>query len=332
MSAGLTTHRLSGFDDPRLGREGWNALLQRGNSNVVFLTWEWQRAWWDSFERSGLLLVMALFDGKPVALAPFFAEEGWIYFVGSGGSDYLDFVGDVSDGRVLDAVMARAMQEVDAFRGMLLYHVLEQSETGARLRESADRLKLTLSNEIGMMAPLLSLKAEAGQAALQKKSLVRHEKFFRRDGRMEVFNLRTAEEVVPRLEAFFSQHIQRWSETPSPSLFRDETQKRFYRELTNRGAAAGWLRFTEVKWNDTPVAFHFGSSYAGTYLWYKPSFEIALARYSPGEVLLRQLFLAALDEGAHTFDFGLGDEPFKKRFATQTNRVQNFTLRPTAPE
>lgn len=332
MSAGMTTCRLSGFDDPRLGRKGWNALLPRGPSNVVFLTWEWQRAWWDSFERSGLLLVMAERDGEPVALAPFFAEDGWIYFVGSGGSDYLDFVGDVSDGRVFDAVIATAMQEVPAFRGLLLYHVPEQSETGARLRESASRLNLTLSNEIGMMAPILNLNSEVAQAAPQKKSLVRHEKFFRRDGRMEVIDLRTAEQVVPRLDAFFSQHIQRWSETPFPSLFRDESQKRFYRELTNRGAAAGWLRFAELKWNDTPVAFHFGSSYAGTYLWYKPSFEIALARHSPGEVLLRQLLLAALDEGAHTFDFGLGDEPFKKRFATQTNRVQNFTLRPTATE
>lgn len=332
MSAGVTTCRLSGFDDPRLGREDWNALLRRGNSNVVFLTWEWQRAWWDSFERSGLLLVMAECDGKPVALAPFFAEEGWIYFVGSGGSDYLDFIGDVSDGRVFDALIARAIQGAPAFRGLHLYHVPEQSETGARLRDSADRLKLTLNNEIGMIAPILSLNSEAAQAALQKKSVVRHEKFFRRDGRMEVLHLRTAEEVVPRLDAFFSQHIRRWSETPFPSLFRDESQKRFYRELTDRGAAAGWLRFIELKWNDTPVAFHFGSSYAGTYLWYKPSFEIALAQHSPGEVLLRQLILAALDEGAHTFDFGLGDEPFKKRFATQKNRVRNFSLRPISTE
>ena len=140
MSAGLTTYRLSGFDDFRLGREAWNALLRRGNSNVVFLTWEWQRAWWDSFERSGLLLVVAERDGKPVALAPFFAEDGWIYFVGSGGSDYLDFVGDISNSHVLDAMIATAIQEVPEFRGLLLYHVQGQSETTLQLRESTDTL------------------------------------------------------------------------------------------------------------------------------------------------------------------------------------------------
>ena len=63
-----------------------------------------------------------------------------------------------------------------------------------------------------------------------------------------------------------------------------------------------------------------------SYLWYKPSFAIDLAQRSPGEVLLRHLLLAALEEGAHTFDFGLGSEPFKFRFATQANHVKKWGL------
>ena len=59
-------------------------------------------------------------------------------------------------------------------------------------------------------------------------------------------------------------------------------------------------------------------------------FDPDLARHSPGEVLLRQLLMAALAEGAHTFDFGLGDEAFKARFATRINRVRNRGL--YAPE
>ena len=76
----------------------------------------------------------------------------------------------------------------------------------------------------------------------------------------------------------------------------------------------------------TFVAFHFGMSFNGSFLWYKPSFDLALARRSPGEVLLRQLLLAAQAEAAHTFDFGLGDEPFKYRFATDVPRVRTWTL------
>jgi len=329
VSSRVTTSRLSGFDDPRLGREAWNTLLHRGSSNVVFLTWEWQRAWWESFDRSGLMLVLAENDGEPVALAPFFEEEGLIYFVGSGGSDYLDFIGDVRGEGVLEALIAAAIEEASSFRGLRLYHVPEHSTMGERLRGAAVSLGLAVEDEIGMSAPALDLTSDAGQAALKKKSLLRHENFFRREGGLEILHFRSADDVAARLEAFFAQHIERWSGTPFPSLFHENQQKDFYRALTRWGAVGGWLRFTEVRWRGASIAFHFGSSYAGTFLWYKPSFDLALARHSPGEVLLRQLLLAALEEKAHTFDFGLGDEAFKERFATETNRVRNWSLSPS---
>ena len=45
----------------------------------------------------------------------------------------------------------------------------------------------------------------------------------------------------------------------------------------------------------------FGASYAGRYLFGIPSFAIEFSRHSPGEVLLRQLILAAIEEGAESF-------------------------------
>ena len=83
-----------------------------------------------------------------------------------------------------------------------------------------------------------------------------------------------------------------------------------------------------IEFDGRPIAFHFGFSFAGNYLWYKPSFEIALARKSPGEVLLRQLLLAAVQENAYVFDFGLGDEAFKHRFASRSQLVRTWGLYP----
>ena len=133
---------------------------------------------------------------------------------------------------------------------------------------------------------------------------------------------------MPHLDSFFAQHIARWQATPFPSLFREPAQRQFYRTLSTQAADTGWLRFTRLDWDGHPIAFHFGACYEGSYLWYKPSFDVELARQSPGEVLLRQLLLAAMVEGAETFDFGLGDEAFKQRFATRTERVRNWGLYP----
>ena len=88
--------------------------------------------------------------------------------------------------------------------------------------------------------------------------------------------------------------------------------------VVREAGVEGWLRFTRVDWQRRPIAFHFGFHFQRCFLWYKPTFAVDLARHSPGEVLLRQLLVAAIAERAHTFDFGLGDEAYDKRESVST--------------
>jgi CelD/BcsL family acetyltransferase involved in cellulose biosynthesis len=98
--------------------------------------------------------------------------------------------------------------------------------------------------------------------------------------------------------------------------------------MARLGAHTGWLRFMRLDWDGRPIAFHYGFRYRGTYHWDTPSFAIDLAHRSPGSVLIRQLLLAAIAEGAETFDFGLGDLEFKRRFTNRVNRVHTWGLYP----
>ncbi|MEO5960903.1 MAG: hypothetical protein ABIZ49_14315, partial [Opitutaceae bacterium] len=131
--ATITTRVLRGFDDPAFGPADWERLLATGRSDVVFLTSHWQKAWWESFGRGELLLVVAERDGAVVALAPCFSEAGMVYFVGSGGSDYLDFVGHIDAPEILDALLLEAKRRVAGFIGFVFYHVPERSNTAVRL-------------------------------------------------------------------------------------------------------------------------------------------------------------------------------------------------------
>ena len=327
----LTVHVLEGFDDPLISPERWAAALHTGSTDVVFLTWHWQRAWWDTFSRGSLLLIAVERMGEIVALAPLFADEGMIYFVGSGGSDYLDFIGDITEPEILDLILHTARESVPGFLGFRFYHVPDESRTGALLRAATARLNFEYFDQGELAAPALDFTAPTnGSQATRKKSLQRHENFFRREGSLEVLHLQDGKTIRPHLKEFFEQHIDRWKATASPSLFRDQAKQEFYENLTDVAAETGWLRFTRLDWNGRPIAFHFGSCYRGSYLWYKPSFAINLARRSPGEVLLRQLLLAAQGENARLFDFGLGDEPFKLRFANNVRKVRTWGLYPSS--
>jgi len=89
-------------------------LLARGDSDVVFLTWHLHRAWWESFGSGGeLMLIVAEREGQPVALAPFYTQSQMIFLVGSKASDYLDFIGDISDPEVLDALLQAGRDQVE---------------------------------------------------------------------------------------------------------------------------------------------------------------------------------------------------------------------------
>ena len=50
----VRTRVIEGFDDPSFDRAQWNNLVQNGETDVVFLTWEFQRAWCFEFHRSKL--------------------------------------------------------------------------------------------------------------------------------------------------------------------------------------------------------------------------------------------------------------------------------------
>jgi len=325
-------HILRGFDDAKISPTQWNALLQIDPEGPIFMTWHYQKVWWESFGRGKLLLVFAMKDEMPIAIAPLFVDEGMIYFVGSGGSDYLNFIGDVSNPIVIETMLLTAIEDLPAFAGFLFYHVPGMSLTKQILNSLAEKQGWYFCNEGEMAAPYLSIKECPQQAvvAIDKKSLIRHEAWFIRNGKLEIAHASKNKEILPYLTSFFEQHISRWASTPFPSLFLDKRQQQFYNRLAEVADETGWLRFTTVTWNEQPIAYHFGFMFNGSFLWYKPSFDINLSKHSPGEVLLRNLLINALAEGALIFDFGLGDESFKSRFASHTKKVENLGLYPNS--
>ncbi|MGC8787432.1 MAG: hypothetical protein ACP5Q1_08410, partial [Anaerolineae bacterium] len=66
-----------GFDTLRAE---WDALLQRSVTNVLFMTWEWQRAWWESFGAGKNLRLLTIRDNGNalVAICPLFVQQTFI--------------------------------------------------------------------------------------------------------------------------------------------------------------------------------------------------------------------------------------------------------------
>jgi CelD/BcsL family acetyltransferase involved in cellulose biosynthesis len=329
-SANLRAQIISSFGDPLVAAHRWNHLLSRGHTDSVNLTCEWQRNWWTHFGGGRLFLVVVEDQSEPVCIAPLFVEQGMVFNICP--EDQLDLVGQVMGPEVIEAVLRAVLEGVPNFQGMKLYFVPDTSPTSLYLEKAAKRLGLSCFRENCLAAPRLDLAKQPEFAArcTRKKSLIRHENYFHRSGSLEVLHSSNAGEICLQLDEFFAQHIARRQGTSQQSLFVDPIQRDYYRDVVANIGPMGWLRFTRVKWNGRAIAFHFGLSYRGRFLFGVPTFDIELQRHSPGEVLLRQLLLAAIQDGATVFDFGPGEEPYKYRFATSEVRLVTWGIYPAS--
>ena len=322
----LTVRLVEGFDDPALDRTRWDRALAAGCTDVVFLTWAWQRQWWKAFGGERLMLVLAEQAGEVRAIAPLFALEDMLFFVGSGGSDYLDFIGEL-DAPTLTAMLDLARQELAQFAGIGLYHVPVDSRTTSLLPEVASQLGLDLYNEEELTAPHLDLAdGERVSAALERRKVRKEENRMRRAGKMR-FCSPAANEIDEWLEIFFAQHEARWHPEGEEGL-EDAAHRTFVRAIVHEGHRRGWVRITMFEWSGAPVAFDISLVHRGWHLSYLVSRDTSIREYSPGKILEREVIRRAMKAGSSYYDFGLGDEAYKLSHASGVRKLANWSLYP----
>ncbi len=302
----------------------WDALLAHSDANIVFLTSGWLRAWHETLGRGATVLFGHVrCDGQLIGAAAFQMSRGVIEFAGKGPSDYADFIIHESVGEPLRAaIIARllqlARQETPGFRYFKLGRLQPESKTPHAITAHVYGFHGTAIGHVD--APFMDMRHVDDR--LRKKSLRRHERGLERRGIVTVETLVAPDDVLPQLDQFFfDQHVARWKSADVASLFTQSVNRDFYRAATRRLGATGQIRFMVIRLDGAPIAAHFGFLQAGRFIWYKPCFDPALAKLSPGEVLIKKLLERAHEERAIEFDFTIGSEPFKYRFSSGVREV-----------
>ena len=176
------------------------------------------------FGRGQLMLVVIEEAGRPVCIAPLFADDGMVFNICP--EDHLDLIGEVSS-EIVEAIIRCAMEQVPNFQGLRMYFVPKDSPTADCVQQVADRLGLFFIEESSIPSPQLEIAArpDVAAACTRKKSLLRHENYFRREGRVVISHACTGDDILLQLDKFFEQHVARRTETPNPSLFVDATPR-----------------------------------------------------------------------------------------------------------
>jgi len=323
-----------------IGEEAWNSLVSQSGTNTIFQTYQWHVAWWRALgtDKKPFIVCLSGSDGL-LAIAPLMVchEPGGkqiLRFIGDGRSDYLDFIYPKDRPELLDEIIGFLKTRQDIWNHVDLKYVPASSPSCCSIPKASRNNGLYCVEAYSTACPALLLEGDADQVMkiVNRKSLKRHRNYFLKKPGYRVKHFRNPAEAVGHMDRFFDQHIERWSVTDTPSLFVDPGNRAFYREVLATMAGTDWIVFTVVESGGSPLAFHFGFAYQERFVWYKPSFDVSLSRQSPGEVLLAELLDYAIDSRFREFDFTVGDEPFKTRFANIMRHNVSYRIVKTVPE
>jgi CelD/BcsL family acetyltransferase involved in cellulose biosynthesis len=316
----------------------WDALVREDPAATVFQTWPWIHAWWNTYgEPNRAFLVFLHADDRLIGIAPLYRKtvgtEDEIAFMGHGRADYLDLIArDADRQRVAEAVFA-ALGAEPGWSLARLRNIPADSPTAHQLPAAARSVGLWVLRDPDEVCPVLVRdgREPTPEALLRKYRVRRAANGLRRMGRFEVVDLTDVEAARAQLPGFFEQHVRRWQNTPTPSLFLDPQNRQFYEQMVAQLMPTGHLLFTVARLDGRPIACHFGFDFGGRVFWYKPAFDPAFASRSPGTTLLEHLIRLMVDRGRWELDFTIGDEPFKQRYANAERQNRNFRVFRTAP-
>jgi CelD/BcsL family acetyltransferase involved in cellulose biosynthesis len=78
--------------------EEWEDLYRSSTCATPFQSWEWLYSWWESYGADYELRLILVRDGHllvgliPLMLKRWWGSRGWLFFIGTGLTDYLDIL------------------------------------------------------------------------------------------------------------------------------------------------------------------------------------------------------------------------------------------------
>jgi CelD/BcsL family acetyltransferase involved in cellulose biosynthesis len=336
-------------------RDEWNILLRRSRFDTIFLTWEWQAAWWRHVgaARGPLYLLAARQEGRLVAILPLYLTEGdglrSLQVVGCiEVSDYLDLVVEAGHEESVYAAFLDWLASAEApdWHLLDLCNEPQVSLAHTRLAEMAAargwEAEVVEEDVCPVVTLLQGLSGFAGTDAdaaweayldgLDKKE--RHEirRKIRRvereapDSRVVVIDGAGAEvDLEAAVDRFITLH--RLSSQAKDAFMTDEMQA-FFHAIARALADNGWLKLFFMEIEGVPAASYFCFDYNDEILVYNSGFDPQVSPHlSLGWVLMARVIQHAISAGRARLDFLQGNEDYKYRFGGQDTTVYRTLIR-----
>lgn len=328
----------------------WDGFMQEAGARNLCLTHEWLSTWLRYFPPEQLLTVVVRDeDGNWMGAAPLMIRKSptglshrmlrHVQFIGTLPTvyDWMKVIvhPDADETNVLKAVTSVLKKARWDVLELDFMHDKRQLEL---LCEFLNR-KADAAIQETMSIPYLELpeSVEAYEQVRRKKTRLevnRHCNRFEKE-----FGHPPALEFQPGVEAtdailtrFFSGHIQYWAEKGQKSDFqRFPNLYGFYKDMLAHGETVTdprqpKLLFSILRVADFQLSYHLGFWQGDGYLCHITNFNQGFRSYSPGTIHMDALVFDSIRRGGTEFEFGRGDEPYKRMWAKDKKSLWKLRL------
>ena len=301
----------------------WEELAPRNGFDDVFATYEFARAWWETYGSGSVLrVVVGERDARTRLIAPFYAmaaDEGVWRLIGDPRADYSNFIYDASEADLVDAMLDWLARE-GGWKEIRLRRVPESAPLATARR-------VTVRRSVHAEHPRIDQAALSAFGALpDRESHRKQARWFERQRPLRFERIAARDALRDRLPAFFALHEREWGHRGDASMFTDPAHREFYSRLVDGLSAQSAVHLDRLLWGDQLIAAHFGFHWRGREYYYKPCFDPELGAHSPGRLLLEILIARAASAGAREFDLLYGAEAYKLKYASDVRRTVSARL------
>ena len=312
-------------------RPDWQKLTENTKASSIFMTHEWQYAWWQAYGHENSLYILAVRENETtLSIAPLMISGGRrprIQFIGTPNADYCGFIGETSE-TVLRLLCDYIIKD-RAWRKIDLTQIPEGSKILERLAGILTLAKIPYrAKEIETCYyykfPGVS-SAHADFSVKKNRKLKRAERYFGGEENLSLKVLDSAADILRILPTFYNFHINRWQDTSTPSKFLSPVNRRFYEALVESLGPLGRIRLLCLYHGQRPVAFCLGYLYENVLSLYGIAYDLYHARGSPGHLLLTYIVETFIRQG-YLIDLSRGADSYKTTMANGSIKNYQFEI------
>ena len=307
-------------------RAVWRELLERLPWSSIFMTPEWQEAWWDEFGRDDELRLLVVGPpDAPLGLAPLQLSGGRMSFVG--GADLFDYHDFITAAPAFYPELFDCLED-EPWSVMDLSSVPEWSPTFGLLPQAARERGYGVAVEEEDVVPGVTLPEswDAYLAGLRKKD--RHElrRKLRRLESTGAVRVRLADAATLERDLVLFREVMAESRAEK-SEFLNPDREAFFRRVTGRMQEEGSLRLFMLEIGDDPAAAAVLSfDYAGRRLLYNSGYRHVHDHLAAGLMLKALCIRDAIENGLTYFDLLRGAEHYKYHLGAVDGRIHRIVV------